>query len=68
MRLKDQTVAIARALGAECHVVPKNGLAFQRQYGVDLVTTELVCLVDADNGLEADCTSRLVGICISRTS
>ncbi|MEO8097251.1 MAG: glycosyltransferase family 2 protein [Acidobacteriota bacterium] len=56
----DATVARAKELGVECHVVPRNGLAYQRQFGVDLVSTDCVCLVDADNRLERDCLQKLM--------
>jgi glycosyltransferase involved in cell wall biosynthesis len=56
----DDTVAKAIALGAECHVVSKKGIAFQRQIGVDLVRSPYVLLADADNRLEPDCISKLL--------
>lgn len=45
----DRTVELAEVAGAEVHVVPRRGLAFQRQFGVDLVRTPFVLMVDADN-------------------
>ena len=53
------TVDIARNLGVEVHIVGRNGLAFQRQYGVDLTDTKFVALVDADNRLDNSCLSLL---------
>lgn len=55
----DRTVELAEAVGAEAHVVPRRGLAFQRQYGVDRVMTPFVLMVDADNRFRAD-TIRLL--------
>ena len=57
---KDKTVKLARELGAECYVVPKNGMAFQRQEGIKRVATEFTCLIDADCRLEPDCVQKLV--------
>lgn len=48
----DGTIEIANSFDAELHVIPRNGVAQARQYGLDLVQTEFVLLVDSDNIIE----------------
>jgi glycosyltransferase involved in cell wall biosynthesis len=55
----DRTVALAESVGAEVHVVPRRGLAFQRQFGVDRVDTPYVLMVDADNRFRPDAVGLL---------
>jgi len=56
----DRTAELAAASGALVHVVPRQGLAFQRQYGVDRVTTPYVLMVDADNRFRPDTVRMLL--------
>jgi glycosyltransferase involved in cell wall biosynthesis len=56
----DRTVEFAERAGADVHVVPRQGLAYQRQYGVDLVRTPFVLMVDADNRFRHDTVALLV--------
>lgn len=62
----DRTVELAEGAGIEAYVVPRRGLAFQRQYGVDRVATPFVLMVDADNRFRAD-TVRLLRDDLERT-
>lgn len=50
----DRTAERARGSGAKVHVVPRMGLAYQRQYGVDRVRTPFVLMADADNRFRAE--------------
>jgi glycosyltransferase involved in cell wall biosynthesis len=63
---QDATARIAAESGATVHVVPRRGLAYQRQFGVDLVATPYVLMLDADNRFRPD-TVRLLLEDLERT-
>jgi glycosyltransferase involved in cell wall biosynthesis len=63
---QDATARIAAEAGATVHVVPRRGLAYQRQFGVDLVATPYVLMLDADNRFRPD-TVRLLLEDLERT-
>ncbi len=56
----DATASLAKTSGAEVHVVQRRGLGSQRQFGVDLVTTDYVLMVDADNRFRPETVATLV--------
>lgn len=56
----DGTLKKLNQYDCEIHNIGKTGLAHSRQYGSDLVDTNFTLLVDSDNVLDAECTSRLL--------
>ena len=55
----DRTIEILKKYPCEIHVIGKTGLSHSRQFGVDLVNTDFVALVDSDNVLEINCLETL---------
>jgi glycosyltransferase involved in cell wall biosynthesis len=51
----DGTADVVKKFPCELHVIGKTGLSHSRQFGIDLVETEYLALVDSDNVLEDNC-------------
>jgi len=56
----DGTIEIVKQFPCELHIIGKTGLSHSRQYGIDLVKTDYVALVDSDNILSENCLQYLL--------
>jgi len=61
----DGTIEIIKKYPCELHIIGKTGLSHSRQFGVDLVKTDYVALVDSDNILSESCLQNLIDDLIS---